>query len=251
MPTSGTVQRLRVMFFRARRILSHGATKIEAGKMDSIEQVLNEARETSNEGTSEEVARVLKQSDRSSISYQLYRELAGGEDDPFYLVIVKLLRLPEFADIEIQSIRIVLEFRDSWRVIEGQDVQVNGKITISKPVDIDAGMPAFTLYLNLPWALTAGNEDLAAGIHELLCGIQVKDGRPKKRAPDIVAHAPHLARYGVPVETPLAAMAVAHAMAHPATLARVSGFGFDPISGQGLLWDAKPMRQLDEVKIAK
>jgi hypothetical protein len=218
--------------------------------LDDVQRALNSAlAQAGDGGTSADVEGELRHLDRKSISLELFEEITGTDDISGELA--RLLELPEFEGIDLKSIRVVLEFRDAWRNVEGHEVQVHGRIQPARRVDIDAGAKPFTAYLNLPWLL-ASRDDRAAGLHALLCSVQISDGKPSKRAPDIVAHAPHLARYGLPVQTPQAAMAVAHVVAHPATAARMQGFGFDPVSGQGLFWDAKPLpEQREKVKVSR
>lgn len=176
---------------------------------------------------------------------------AAGRD--YVATRIELLRtLPEFVTLEGHEIEVrwttrAMVERDIGieRVLLGRAKVVSEEERLTWPSG-DCP-PSWRLTLSLPAAVLADSDELDRGLHALLCSFGLRDHRPVLRRPDVVAHAANLARYGATSirET----LAVACAMRHPATQARMREYGFDPSTGQGLLWAPQLPRQvqLDEV----
>ena len=117
----------------------------------------------------------------------------------------------------------------------------------------DGVAPSFVFTLSIPFFWLADAEDKEWALHSLLMQCAVGDeGKPYKRKPDIAASAATLGRYGF--RGWRQAAAIAHVMAGESVENKLREYGFDVITGQGLLWStAAPARQLDvrDVKPAK
>lgn len=116
----------------------------------------------------------------------------------------------------------------------GKEVRV-GKIAPVKAADrlTSPLAPMYRLDISAPWVLIADQAQLERGIHELVMGLEVGDRGLIRRKPDIATYAATLARFGP--SGAYEAQAVASAIAHPHTAPILRGYGYDPLTGQGLL----------------
>lgn len=155
-----------------------------------------------------------------------------------------LRKLPEFATFATHRI----EIRWTSRAIIRRDLIIDeprcGRTKVVTEAERETwrgdGMaPSFRLELSLPWFMLASEREADRGLHDLLMYCGLRDGRPAMRKPDIAAHAATLGRYGI--EGFREAHAFAHAQYHPNHERVLREHGFDPLTGQGLLW--KPDRQ--------
>lgn len=167
------------------------------------------------------------------------RDLREAFEDLAGPILRRLRDLPEFATWRTET----LEIRWSRKPIVIRDIvlddPVAGRVKVVPPADRETWLgegdaPAFRLELSLPWWLVASEDEMERGLHAVLAACGMRDDRPVLRKPDIQAHASTLARYGV--SGVRQASAVAHAQAHPSHTRLLRSFGFDPDSGQGLLW---------------
>lgn len=97
--------------------------------------------------------------------------------------------------------------------------------------------PEFELELSLPFFLLGSEEEIERGLHDLLAQCAFKDdddGTPTLKKPDISGFASTFGRYGI--STAREAQAVAHLVARPDLTRELHAFGFDPESGQGILF---------------
>jgi len=184
------------------------------------------------------------------------QDLVAGFEDLAGPVLNRLRPLPEFSTWAAQ----VIEVRWTRRPIVVRDMVLTealaGRVkAVSIPDRLlwtgQGPAPAFRLELSLPWWLLADDDEQERGLHHLLayCGMETGD-RPVLRKADIVAHASTLARFGVGGVRQ--AMAVAHAQAHPTHERLLREYGFDPASGQGMLWQEHRLpRQANLLELAK
>jgi hypothetical protein len=103
--------------------------------------------------------------------------------------------------------------------------------------------PDFELELSLPFFLLGTEEEIERGLHDLLAHCAFKDdddGTPTLKKPDISGFASTYGRYGI--GTPREAQAVAHLVARPSLTRELNAFGYDPESGQGLLFSPREPR---------
>lgn len=167
-------------------------------------------------------------------------DLREGFEDLVGPVLRKLRAFPEFRT----WVGEVLELRWTRKPIVVRDMvleeAVAGRVKAVGVVDRmvwsgDGPAPAFRLELSLPWWLLASDEEQEHGLHAVIAACGMDDG-PVIRKPDIVAHASTLGRYGIGGIRQ--AQAIAHAVAHPSHTRVLRDHGFDPASGQGLIWGA-------------
>lgn len=155
------------------------------------------------------------------------------------LRVARLRELPEFALLEGHEI----DLRWTTRAMVERDIE-SETVILGRPkvVPLEERLtwptgdqpPSWRLTLSLPAAVLATTEELERGLHGLLCSLGLRDGQPVLRRPDIVGHTATLARFGtVGIRETLA---VACAVRHPDTQERMREFGFDPATGQGLLY---------------
>lgn len=172
-------------------------------------------------------------------------------------VIAALLELQEFAHLD----GIPLEIGWSPKSCQRKDV-VSCDFKVGKVKAMskkrrqlwprEAGdAPDFEIELSLPYFLLATEDEIERGVHELLaaCAFKGEDDEPTLRKADISAYASTLGRYGI--STPREAQAVAHLMAHPAITQQLNAFGYDPASGQGILFTPREPRQQNLVDMAR
>lgn len=100
--------------------------------------------------------------------------------------------------------------------------------------DTDGPAPLWRLDLSLPVLLLAEGDELEPLIHGLLSQLGLGANGPYIRKPDLVGYSANLGRYGV--RTAREVQALAHAMGHTDTAARLRRHNYDPATGQGLLW---------------
>lgn len=176
-----------------------------------------------------------------------------GDWDPIGLLLSQLRAETEFTTIA--TARIDIRWSTSaWveadiggdRVVLGRMAVVPAEERGAWPVEEDEDgavleAPMFRFKLSAPAFLLATTDEIERALHELLCQCGLREGRPVKRKPDIAAHSATLARYGA--TRIREAQAVASAMRHPETRRAMVAFGFDPTTGQGILWPAKLPRQ--------
>jgi hypothetical protein len=171
--------------------------------------------------------------------------------------LTDLRKLPEFKTLEGH----VVEIRWTRKPITRTDIvssePVAGRMSTVSQADRQAwtGLgvpPSFRFLLSLPWFALAEADEVERALHELLCECGVDGQKPVRRKPDIIAHAPTLGRYGLAGVRQ--ASAVAHVVAHPSTDRVMREFGFDPSTGQGVMWQPASPRQpnlVDQVAAAK
>lgn len=115
--------------------------------------------------------------------------------------------------------------------------------------------PYVRIRLSLPFWLLATDDERERGLHEVLSGAVIRDGKAVKKNPDIIAHASTLGRYGLQgggIAGSREAHAVVHAMAHSRTRSVLEEYHFDERTRQGVLWKevAGPIRELPQVPAA-
>lgn len=163
-------------------------------------------------------------------------------------VLDRLRVWPEFEHIEHVGVQI----RWSLSAMTVRDV-VDERVLLGRVKVIplaerltwagDGEVPWFRLDLSLPCAMLAEVDELERHLHHLLAHMATTDRGPVLRKPDLVGFASTLGRFGI--ESPREAQAVAHAMRHPTTAKKLAEFGYDPKTGQGLLWSPQHPRQGD------
>jgi hypothetical protein len=188
-------------------------------------------------------AKLLRESEAEP--WYSHRDVAD-DWDPIGLTLAQLREAPEFVTIlnELIDVRwsigaTVQRDLAHERVVMGRVAVVPREERATWPTDEEP--PAFRFRLSVPAFALATSDEIERALHELLAQCGVGDNGPVKRRPDIVGHSSTLARYGaVDVQE---AQAVACAMAHPETRRAMTRYGFDPVSGQGILWPARSPRQ--------
>lgn len=188
-------------------------------------------------------AKLLRESEAEG--WYAHRDVAD-EWDVIGLTLERLRGDPEFQTIASEVIDVrwsigatVAKDLAHERVVMGRVAVVPREERATWPTDEEP--PAFRFRLSVPAFALATSDEIERALHELLVQCGVGDSGPVKRRPDIVAHSATLARYGaVDVQE---AQAVACAMAHPETKRAMVRYGFDPASGQGILWPARSPRQ--------
>jgi hypothetical protein len=163
-------------------------------------------------------------------------------------VLDRLRAWPEFEHIEHVGVQI----RWSLSAMTVRDVveerAILGRVKVIPLAERltwagDGEVPWFRLDLSLPCAILAETDELERHLHHLLAHMATTERGPVLRKPDVVGFASTLGRFGI--ESPREAQAVAHAMRHPTTTKKLAEFGYDPKSGQGLLWSPQHPRQGD------
>lgn len=163
------------------------------------------------------------------------------------MLLGKLRTWPEFQTIAGDRI----EVRWSRKVVSRRDLVLTetriGRIKVVPHADrmtwsgSVAVPPMYRLELSLPYVLAATEEELTRGLHDLLMYAGHDGVRPVLRKPDIVAHSATLGRFGT--QGIRETQAVAHAHANTRTDEHYVRFGFDPRTGQGLMWREDIARQ--------
>ncbi len=188
-------------------------------------------------------AKLLRE--REAEAWYAHRDVAD-EWDPIGVTLAQLRDAPEFVTIATELVDIrwsigatVQKDLAHERVVMGRMCVVPREERATWPTDEEP--PAFRFRLSVPAFALATSDEIERALHELLAQCGVGDSGPVKRRPDIVAHSATLARYGA---TDIQeAQAVACAMANPETKRAMVRYGFDPVSGQGILWPARSPRQ--------
>ncbi len=188
-------------------------------------------------------AKLLRESEAEP--WYAHRDVAD-DWDPIGLTLAQLRDAPEFATIAAELVDVRWSIgatvqRDlaHERVVLGRMCVVPREERATWPTNSEP--PAFRFRLSVPAFALATSDEIERALHELLAQCGVGDNGPVKRRPDIVGHSSTLARYGA---TDIQeAHAVACAMASPETKRAMARYGFDPASGQGILWPARSPRQ--------
>lgn len=180
-----------------------------------------------------------------------FQDLAGP-------LLARLRQLPEFQTWKAETV----EIRWTRKPIVVKDLVLTeacaGRVKVVPLADRLAwtgsnDAPSFRLELSLPWWLLATEDEQERGLHAVIIACGHDGTKPVLRKPDIVAHSATLARYGV--SGIRQAAAVAHAQAHPSHTRILRDFGFDPETGQGLLWRGYQVERqgnlVDQVQAAK
>lgn len=188
-------------------------------------------------------AKLLRESEAEA--WYAHRDVAD-EWDVIGFTLERLRGDPEFSTIAAELIDVrwsigatVAKDLAHERVVMGRVAVVPREERATWPTDEEP--PAFRFRLSVPAFALATSDEIERALHELLVQCGVGDSGPVKRRPDIVAHSATLARYGA--TDVQEAQAVACAFAHPETRRAMARFGFDPVSGQGILWPARSPRQ--------
>lgn len=188
-------------------------------------------------------AKLLRESEAEA--WYAHRDVSD-DWDPISLTLAKLRVDPEF----VQIVNELIDIRWSIGATVQRDLAhervVLGRMSVVPREErstwaAEGEPPAFRFRLSIPAFALATSDEIERALHELLVQCGVGDSGPVKRRPDIVAHSATLARYGATdiheVE------AVACAMANPETRRAMLRFGFDPSTGQGVMWPARSPRQ--------
>lgn len=158
----------------------------------------------------------------------------------------RLMEWPEFSTLKGE----VFELRWSRKPILRNDVMTSevlpGRVQVVSYADRQAWTgkgiaPSFRLTLSLPFVMLATEDELARGLHHLLMYCGKVDLKPVLRKPDIIAHAATLGRFGT--QSVRETAAIAHAHAATGTHQAYERFGYDPKTGQGLLYREDLVRQ--------
>lgn len=180
-------------------------------------------------GALEALAGILADCPRRYWSADLLGDLEGCDVAD---IVARVVRLPERSHLSGRTIDVVWRRRHATR--QGQVVLGKAGPTPRKDRDLGAGDFRVELAFDA-WCLLTP-EERERLVHHELGHCRVADGLPAGHGHDVEEHADTVARYGL--ARPAHGQLVAEAMAHPTTAKRLREWGFDPATGQGLLFGA-------------